>query len=68
MNSDKQLEKMIKERNEFERENIRLKKDLGEMCQAMCDQFNGAWDEEHQRIADDETRRLIDKNKRYIKG
>ena len=68
MTSDRQLEKMINERNEFERKLIKAEKELGEMCQALIYRFNGGWDEEHQGMIDDEARRLIYKNKHYIKG
>ena len=68
MTSDRQLEKMINERNEFERKLINAEKEIGEMCLSMINMFNGGWDEEHQGMIDDEARRLIDKNKHYIKG
>mgnify|MGYP003624436812 CR=1 FL=1 len=45
MINDGQLEQMILERNTFELETIKLKKDLGVMCQALIDGFNGGWDE-----------------------
>ena len=63
---DEQLEQIIRERNEFERENTRLKSELGEMCEAMINTFNGGWDEEHQKAIDEETNRLINKNKQYV--
>ena len=65
---EEQLELIINERNKFERKAIALEKEVGEMCQAMSNMFNGGWDEEHQGMIDDEARRLIDKNKHYIKG
>ena len=66
MTEDEQLEQIIRERNEFERENIRLKSELGEMCEAMINIFNGGWDEEHQKSIDEEAKRLINKNKQYV--
>ena len=65
---DEQLELIIHDRNKFERKAIALEKELGEMCQALINRFNGGWDEEQQGMIDDEARRLIDKNKHYIKG
>lgn len=53
--------------NKLEQKTIKAENELGEMCQAMIDMFNGGWDDECQRILDDEFRTLIDKNKRYIK-
>lgn len=63
---DEQLEQIIRERNEFERENIRLKSELGEMCEAMISMFNGGFDEEHQKAIDEDANRLINKNKQYV--
>ena len=63
---DEQLEQIIRERNEFERENIELKLDLGEMCEAMIYMFNGGWDDEHQKCIDKEVNRLINKNKQHV--
>jgi uncharacterized protein YhaN len=68
MTSDEQLEQMIRERNEFENRVKALEGELSEMCQAMIQLFNGGWDEEAQESIDDEARRLMDKNKHYIKS
>tara|TARA_R110000764_G_scaffold29681_3_gene69403 strand:+ start:194 stop:568 length:375 start_codon:yes stop_codon:yes gene_type:complete len=48
------------------KENDRLKSELGEMCEAMINMFNGGWDEEHQKCIDEESNRLINKNKQYV--
>jgi hypothetical protein len=68
MTSDEQLEQMIRERNEFENRVKVLEGELSEMCQAMIQLFNGGWGEEAQELIDDEARRLMDKNKHYIKS
>ena len=48
------------------KENIRLKSELGEMCEAMINIFNGGFDEEHQKVIDEDVNRLINKNKQYV--
>lgn len=66
MTTDSQLEKMILERNTFEAENIKLKKELGDMCKALKDSFNGGWCKEHQRDIDVVARAIIRKYEKYV--
>ena len=48
------------------KESAGLKSELGEMCEAMINIFNGGWDDEHQKCIDEESKRLINKNKQYV--